>query len=158
MIRHHRRAVTDTARQDARHATPAELGDFLARNPGLEYVQLVLTDLNGVSRGKSLARQELDALFSTGRNVAGSILGLDMRGEDVLETRLVWDVGDADQLCRPVPALTPAPWLTGPAAQVLASVSRYGRATSARDARRADIIGPGTNAGLSTADRNCCES
>jgi len=37
-------------------------------------VQLVITDLNGVGRGKNVAREELDALYGPGRNVAGSIL------------------------------------------------------------------------------------
>jgi glutamine synthetase len=80
-----------------------EADAFLAANPDIEAVQLVLTDANGVGRGKNIAREELGALFTQGRNVAGSILGLDVTGEDVEDTGLVWAVGDADQCCRPVP-------------------------------------------------------
>ncbi len=90
---------------------PGEAATFLERHPDIEAVQLVITDLNGVARGKNIAREELAALYGPGRNVAGSILGLDVTGEDVEETGLVWSVGDADQQCRPVPGtLTPAPW------------------------------------------------
>jgi glutamine synthetase len=96
---------------------------FLSANPDIEAVQLVLTDACGVGRGKNIAREELDALYATGRNVAGSILGLDVTGEDVEGTGLVWEVGDADQCCRPVSgSLSRAPWLKRPTAQLLGSL------------------------------------
>jgi glutamine synthetase len=102
---------------------PGEAATFLERHPDIEAVQLVITDLNGVARGKNIAREELAALYGPGRNVAGSILGLDVTGEDVEETGLVWSVGDADQQCRPVPGtLAPAPWLRRPTAQVLGTL------------------------------------
>jgi len=102
---------------------PGELDAFLERHPDIEAVQLVLTDSNGVARGKNIAREELAALYSHGRNVAGSIFGLDVTGEDVDETGLVWAVGDADQLCRPVAGtLARATWLARPTAQVLGTL------------------------------------
>ena len=102
---------------------PEEARAFLERNPDIEAVQLVITDANGVGRGKNIAREELDALYGPGRNVAGSILGLDVTGEDVEETGLVWSVGDADQCCRPVAgSLARATWLTRPTAQVLGTM------------------------------------
>ena len=93
-------------------ASVEEARSFLAAQPDIEAVQLVLTDASGVGRGKNIAREELEPLFAQGRNVAGSILGLDVTGEDVEGTGLVWEVGDADQSCRPVPGtLVRAPWL-----------------------------------------------
>jgi glutamine synthetase len=104
-------------------AGPEEARAFLELNPDVEAVQLVITDLNGVGRGKNIAREELDALYGAGRNVAGSILGLDVTGEDVEETGLVWSVGDADQCCRPVAGtLARAPWLARPTAQLLGTL------------------------------------
>jgi glutamine synthetase len=104
-------------------ATPAEAEAFLAAHPDVETVQLVITDASGVGRGKNLAREELAALYRHGRNVAGSILGLDVTGEDVEATGLVWEVGDADQCCRPVAgSLQRAPWLSRPSAQVLGTM------------------------------------
>jgi glutamine synthetase len=108
----------------ARPATALdEARAFLAAYPDIEAVQLVITDASGVGRGKNIAREELEPLCSGGRNVAGSILGLDVTGEDVEATGLVWEVGDADQNCRPVPGtLNRAPWLKRPTAQVLGSL------------------------------------
>ena len=112
-----------------------ELDAFLAAHPDIDAVQLVLTDPSGVARGKTIRRHELAALFGAGRNVAGSILGLDITGADVEATGLVWENGDADKLCRPVPGtLTVAPWLerTG---QVLLSMYELDGKPAAADPR-----------------------
>jgi glutamine synthetase len=104
-------------------ANEAEALRFLELHPDVEAVQILITDSNGVARGKSIAREELLPLYVQGRNVAGSILGLDTRGEDVEETGLVWQVGDADKLCRPVAGtLVRTPWLERPTAQLLMSM------------------------------------
>jgi glutamine synthetase len=89
-----------------------ELQRFLEQYPDIDAVQLLLTDPSGVLRGKTVRRPELDSLYRDGRNVAGSILGLDVTGADVEATGLVWESGDADKLCKPVPGtLRVAPWL-----------------------------------------------
>jgi glutamine synthetase len=89
-----------------------EGGRFLEAHPDVRGVQLLITDPAGVARGKIVDRSEIPALYAQGRNVAGSILGLDITGEDVEATGLVWSNGDADLLCRPVPgSLRPVPWL-----------------------------------------------
>jgi glutamine synthetase len=112
-----------------------ELREFLDRHAGIDAVQILLTDPAGVTRGKTLRRHELDALFTQGRNVAGSILGLDITGADVEATGLVWETGDADKLCRPVPGtLRPTPWLerTG---QVMLSMYELDGSPAAADPR-----------------------
>lgn len=119
-------------------ADPAEAEAFLAAHPDVETVQLVITDASGVGRGKNVAREELAALYRNGRNVAGSILGLDVTGEDVEETGLVWKVGDADQCCRPVPgSLCRAPWLARPAAHVLGTMHELDGRPAKADPRHA---------------------
>jgi glutamine synthetase len=103
--------------------TAEEFTAFRAAHPGIEAVQLYITDPSGVPRGKVAALHELERLYTTGRPVAGSILGLDVTGRDVEATGLVWETGDADLLCRPVPGtLRPAPWLARPTAQVMMSM------------------------------------
>jgi len=115
--------MTESHQSPAGLGRPEEARAFLERNPDIEAVQLVITDLNGVGRGKNIAREELDALYGSGRNVAGSILGLDVTGEDVEDTGLVWSVGDADQCCRPVAGtLARARWLARPTAQLLGTM------------------------------------
>jgi glutamine synthetase len=117
---------------------PSEAERFLAANPDIQAVQLVLTDPSGVARGKNIRRHELERLYRHGRPVAGSILGLDITGEDVEATGLVWEVGDADRICRPVPGtLARASWLAQPTAQVLLSMYEADGAPAAADPRHA---------------------
>ena len=119
-------------------AQVAEALEFLDRHPDVETIQVLITDLGGVARGKSIARQELETLYRSGRNVAGSILGLDLRGEDVEETGLVWSVGDADKECWPVPGtLKPAPWLSRPGAQLLMTMFERDGTPAIADPRHA---------------------
>jgi glutamine synthetase len=81
---------------------------------------------------------ELDAIFRDGRRVAGSILGLDITGEDVDATGLVWEVGDADGLCRPVPGtLLPSPWIQPPTGQLMLTMHDGTGAPAASDPRHA---------------------
>jgi glutamine synthetase len=122
----------------ARLAAADEARGFLARHPEIEAVQLVITDSNGIGRGKNLAREELPALYATGRNVAGSILGLDATGADVDGTGLVWEVGDADQCCRAVAdTLGVASWLARPTAQVLGTLYALDGQPAVADPRHA---------------------
>lgn len=84
-------------------ATPAEAEAFLAANPQVEAIDILLHDSNGIGRGKIIRRHELEALYRTGRHLPISILGLDILGEDVHETGLIWDAGDGDLRAWPVP-------------------------------------------------------
>lgn len=116
----------------------AEAESFLAANPDVEAVQVVLTDICGVGRGKSLRRGEVARLFSEGRFIAGSILSLDITGADVVETGLVWDDGDADRILHPVPGtLARAPWLSPATASVLVTLNELDGTPSAADPRHA---------------------
>ena len=63
----------------------------------------MLTDANGIGRGKIIRRHELMPLYESGRHLPISILGLDITGEDVHETGLIWDSGDGDLRAWPVP-------------------------------------------------------
>jgi glutamine synthetase len=84
-------------------ATLAEAEAFLAAHPGIEAVDIVLHDANGIGRGKIIRRHELLSVYTQGRHLPISILGLDICGEDVHETGLIWDQGDGDLRAWPVP-------------------------------------------------------
>lgn len=84
-------------------ATPDEARDFLDANPDIEAIDLVLHDANGIGRGKIIRRHELLSFYRHGRHLPISILGLDICGEDVHETGLIWDQGDGDLRAWPVP-------------------------------------------------------
>jgi glutamine synthetase len=76
---------------------------FLAANPDIEAIDIVLNDSNGIGRGKIVRRHELLPIYEGGRHFPISILGLDITGEDVHETGLIWDSGDGDLRAWPVP-------------------------------------------------------
>lgn len=84
-------------------ATVDEATDFLTAHPEIEAIDIVLLDSNGIGRGKIIRRHELEGLYRNGRHMPISILGLDVVGEDVDETGLIWDTGDGDLRAWPVP-------------------------------------------------------
>jgi len=84
-------------------SSPAEATAFLDAHPDIEAFDIVLTDTNGVGRGKIIRRHELKGVYENGRHMPISILGLDITGEDVHETGLIWDSGDGDLRAWPIP-------------------------------------------------------
>jgi len=93
---------------------------FLDAHPDIEAFDIVLTDANGVGRGKIIRRHELLGLYAHGRHLPISILGLDITGEDVHETGLIWTTGDGDLRAWPIPGtLVPLYGTNPPRGQVL---------------------------------------
>ena len=84
-------------------STIAEAEAFLAAHPEIEAFDIVLHDANGIGRGKIIRRHELLPFYKSGRHLPISILGLDICGEDVHETGLIWDQGDGDLRAWPIP-------------------------------------------------------
>lgn len=89
---------------------------FLAASPETQSFNMIWTGVSGVQRGKLLRRPEVLGAYKNGRFLPGSIMGVDVNGEDVVETGLVWDDGDADRIAWPLPGtLLPVPWTEGSA-------------------------------------------
>ncbi len=104
-------------------ASVQEARDFLEQNPDIDAFELFILDANGVPRGKLLHRDELLAVYESGRPLPSTILGLTIHGEDVDNSGLVWDVGDID--CRAYPlegSLVRLPWRKMPTAAVQVSM------------------------------------
>ncbi len=101
----------------------AEASAFLEANSDITNAHVVWTDICGVARGKILRRDELVPAWRDGRFLPISALVLDVTGQDVPETGLVFDEGDRDMLMWPVPgSLTRIPWADEPSAQYVAYV------------------------------------
>jgi glutamine synthetase len=81
----------------------SEAQAFLDAHPDIEAFDIVLHDCNGIGRGKIIRRHELLGFYENGRHLPISILGLDICGEDVHETGLIWDQGDGDLRAWPIP-------------------------------------------------------
>ncbi len=94
--------MTQNQNQSPTGATVAEAEAFLQKHPEIEAFDIVLHDSNGVGRGKVIRRNELIPFYASGRHIPVSIMGLDICGEDVDETGLVWDQGDNDLKAWPI--------------------------------------------------------
>lgn len=128
----------DLATRPPEAADIAEAQAFLAAHPDITAFDLVLIDLNGIARGKIIRRHELLPIFRSGRHLPGSILGLDVTGEDVEETGLVWSDGDADRRAWPVAgSLVPLPWTSPPRGEVRLALFELDGTPMAADPRHA---------------------
>ncbi len=90
-----------------------------ADHPEVDAVFACICDLNGVMRGKRLPADQIDKVREGGLRMPLSLLGMDIWGEDVEGSDLVFDTGDADGICehtgRPLSLLN---WTARPTAFV----------------------------------------
>jgi len=115
-----------------------EAEEFLAAHPEIEAIDIVLSDANGIGRGKIIRRHELLGLYRNGRHLPISILGLDIVGEDVHETGLIWDQGDGDLRAWPIPGtLKPLHGTTPPRGELLMSMYSLDGVPMSSDPRHA---------------------
>jgi len=97
-----------------------ELSLFLETHPGLEILELLVPDMNGIIRGKRLDVSEADHLFSKGINFPAATHLLDSSGNVIDGLILGTDDGDPDVTAKPVKnSLSSIPWLDKSAAQVM---------------------------------------
>ncbi len=116
----------------------AEAHAFLDANPDITSIHVIWTDICGVARGKILRRDELVPAWKDGRFMPISALVLDITGQDVPETGLVFDEGDRDMLLWPVlGSLVRIPWMEEPTAQYLAYICDLDGAPHFADPRNA---------------------
>ena len=128
--------MTDTISPSG--STVAEAEAFLAAHPEIDAFDIVLTDANGIGRGKIIRRHELLSFYKGGRHLPISILGLDICGEDVHDTGLIWDEGDGDRRAWPIPGtLTALQATTPPRGEVLMTVYDLDGAPMTSDPRHA---------------------
>ena len=119
-------------------SSPDEAKAFLQAHPEIEAIDVILTDSNGVGRGKIIRRHELESLYKSGRHIPVSILALDITGEDVDETGLIWDTGDSDMRAWPIPGtLVPLHGTVPARAQVLIAMYHLDGTPMACDPRHA---------------------
>ena len=103
--------------------TDSDIEAWLNRHPDIDSFEFLIPDLTGILRGKRLRRAGVVRAFESGIQLPGSVYATDATGESVTGTGLVWSVGDADKICRPVArSLAPVPWARTPTAQALISM------------------------------------
>lgn len=98
------------------------LDDFLAEQPLTESIDLLIPDLAGIPRGKRVPPETLRSAEAGNAFFTTTIYALDTLGNNVDESGIVWEEGDADRLLSPdLGTLRPVPWRPG-GAQVIAGL------------------------------------
>ena len=93
---------------------PEQTESFLATNPELDSFDLLIADMNGVSRGKRVSVEKLLKVCRDGMFLPASVFGMDVNGETMEETGLGIASGDSDRHCKGIPdTLKPVPWQLG---------------------------------------------
>lgn len=91
--------------------------DWLKEHPEVKTIRVAAADLNGVARGKRIPARYASKLLDEGTKFPYSVLNLDIWGEDVEDSPLVFESGDPDGLLLPTErGFLPMPWLDAPTA------------------------------------------
>ncbi|SEK60249.1 glutamate--putrescine ligase [Roseovarius nanhaiticus] len=97
--------------------TPDDIKTWLDARPEIESIFACVCDLNGAMRGKRVPVDHVAKVVDGGLRMPLSIVGMDIWGEDIERSELVFETGDADGLCefigRP---LIPITWTSRPTA------------------------------------------
>lgn len=105
-----------------------EVALFLNDNPDIQYVDLLIADMNGVMRGKRIDIGALSKIYQNGVNLPMSIFSMDIMGETIEACGLGLDVGEPDLVCFPIKnTLAKASWHTNTnsVAQVLMAMYEH---------------------------------
>ncbi len=91
--------------------------DWLREHPEVRTIRMAAADLNGQARGKRLPARFADKAVKSGTRFPYSVLNLDIWGEDIEDSPLVFESGDADGILHPTErGFLPMPWLEAPTA------------------------------------------
>jgi glutamine synthetase len=91
--------------------------NWLRKHPEVRTIRVAAADLNGQARGKRIPARFADRVLTDGTRFPMSVLNLDIWGEDIDDSPLVFDTGDADGVLRPTErGFLPMPWLEAPTA------------------------------------------
>ncbi|WP_232845111.1 glutamine synthetase family protein [Paracoccus onubensis] len=91
--------------------------EWLRQHPDVKTIRVAAADLNGVARGKRMPARFAQKLMEEGTKFPYSVLNLDIWGEDIDDSPLVFESGDPDGLLLPTErGFLPMPWLDAPTA------------------------------------------
>jgi len=92
---------------------------WLHERPHIRTIRTATADLNGVARGKRIPSAFAHKLSEDGVRFPLSALNLDIWGEDIEDSPLVFEAGDPDGICYPTErGFTPVPWLAASSALI----------------------------------------
>ncbi|MBC9246914.1 glutamine synthetase [Paracoccus sp. 11-3] len=89
--------------------------EWLREHPEVRTIRVAASDLNGVARGKRIPARFADKIIVEGTKFPYSVMNLDIWGEDIEDSPLVFETGDPDGLLLPTErGFLPMPWLDAP--------------------------------------------
>ena len=112
--------VAKITRASLKERTVAPMPDpfaWLHADPQIRSLRLAVADLNGLARGKRLPVEQAEKVIAEGARMPLSALNVDIWGDDIAGSPLVFASGDADGVLHPTErGLVPMPWLEAPSA------------------------------------------
>ena len=91
--------------------------EWLRYHPTVKTIRVAAADLNGQPRGKRIPVRFAEKIVQDGTRFPYSALNLDIWGEDIEDSPLVFETGDADGVLKPTSrGFMPMPWLEAPTA------------------------------------------
>jgi glutamine synthetase len=91
--------------------------DWLRYNPNVRTIRVAAADLNGQARGKRIPARFAEKIVNDGTRFPFSVMNLDIWGEDIEDSPLLFETGDADGVLKPTArGFLPMPWLEAPTA------------------------------------------
>jgi glutamine synthetase len=94
-----------------------DMKSWLRKHPQVRTIRVAAADLNGQARGKRIPARFADKVVEDGTRFPFSVLNLDIWGEDIDDSPLVFEQGDADGVLKPTErGFMPMPWLEAPTA------------------------------------------
>ncbi len=91
--------------------------NYLRKHPEVRTIRVAAADLNGQPRGKRVPSRFADKVVEDGTRFPMSVLNLDIWGEDIDDSPLVFESGDEDGILKPTErGFMPMPWLEAPTA------------------------------------------
>ena len=91
--------------------------DWLADHPDISTIRIAASDLNGIARGKRMPATMADKAIKGSLRFPLSVLNVDILGEDIEDSPLLFASGDPDGVLQPTErGFMPVPWLDTPTA------------------------------------------
>ena len=91
--------------------------DWLAEHPHILALRAAVADVNGQPRGKRLPARSAEKALDGQMRAPLSVVNVDIRGDDIADSPLVFETGDKDGLLKPTErGFVPMPWLETPTA------------------------------------------
>lgn len=90
---------------------------WLRDHPEIRTIRAAVADLNGQARGKRVPARFAEKLLTDGTRMPYSVLNVDIWGDDIEDSPLVFESGDRDGILMPTErGFVPMPWLSNPSA------------------------------------------